>query len=347
MDAPVGRQSDALTFLAAVAEAPYRYDFYQALRRVECLYGAERLGTARRPADEPIRLGQEPDLAFAPASLAACELSRKGLPPLLQVKLFGLLGPNGPLPLHVTEYVRERLRHHNDAALSRFLDLLHHRLLLLFYRAWAQAQPHVSYDRADSDGFGRFIGSFIGIGPAAFRDRDSVPDNTKLYHVGALMAQPRSADGLRAVLERFFGVSVSIEQFVGHWMPLGASERTRLGRAGALLAQGAVVGERVWDRQHKFRIRIHELTREEYESFLPGGRHLQQLVDWVRLYLGYELQWDVRLELAGTQVPGLALGKGSRLGWTTWLDRHRTGEAAADLCLDPESFFSSSRGIAA
>ena len=263
MDAPVGRQSDALTFLTALAQAPYRYDFYQALRRIECLHDARRLGTARRPADEPIRLGQEPDLAFAPASLAACELSRQGRPPRLQVRLFGLFGPNGPLPLHITEYARDRLRHHNDATLTRFLDLLHHRLLLLFYRAWAQAQPHVSYDRADSDGFGRYIGSFIGLGPTVFRDRDSVPDMAKLYHVGALMPQPRSADGLRAVLERFFGVSVSIEQFVGHWMPLGVNERTLLGRTGAVLGRGAVAGARVWDRQHKFRIRIHELKRDE------------------------------------------------------------------------------------
>ena len=108
-----------------------------------------------------------------------------------------------------------------------------------------------------------------------------------------------------------------------------------------------MVGDRVWDRQHKFRVRIHDLTRDEYESFLPGGRHLRQLVDWVRLYLGYEMQWDVRLELADKQVPRLALGMGSRLGWTTWLERRKKGAAAADLCLDAESFLSSSRGIAA
>jgi len=65
------------------------------------------------------------------------------------VRLFGLLGPNGPLPIHVTEYARHRLRHAGDATLSRFLDLFNHRFLALFYRAWAQAQPHVNRDRVE------------------------------------------------------------------------------------------------------------------------------------------------------------------------------------------------------
>ena len=47
-------------------------------------------------------------------------------------EIFGLLGPNGPLPLHLTEYVRERLRHHADPTFARFLDLFHHRFALFF-----------------------------------------------------------------------------------------------------------------------------------------------------------------------------------------------------------------------
>ena len=107
MGTTVGRETDAVAFFAALAEAPYRYDFYQTLRRVECLYAEKpRWGCARRPVDEPLRLGQDPDLAFAPAPLASFEADPGGRAPRLQVRLFGLLGPNGPLPIHVTEYAR-------------------------------------------------------------------------------------------------------------------------------------------------------------------------------------------------------------------------------------------------
>lgn len=62
-------------------------------------------------------------------------------PARLEQFFFGLGGPNGPLPLHLTEYMRERQRNHADPTSKRFLDVFHHRLLSLFYRAWAEARP--------------------------------------------------------------------------------------------------------------------------------------------------------------------------------------------------------------
>jgi len=346
MDAKLGNQADVLTFLADVAREPYRYDFYQTLRRLECFYADKpRWGTARSPVDEPVRLGQEADLAFAPAPLASLEFGHDGAPPRLQVRLFGLLGPNGPLPIHITEYVRHRVRHAGDSTLSRFLDLLHHRFIALFYRAWAQAQPHVNHDRADGDAFLTYIGSFIGLAPQPLRHRDSVPDLAKLFHVSTLIRQVRDADGLAAIVHQFFRVPVRIEEFVGHWLVLAPGDRTRLGIGGGGLGTGAVVGGRVWDHQSKFRIHLGPLTLEQYEAFLPGpGRPLlQQLVDWVRFYLCFELDWDVRLHLKREQVPALKLGAQGRLGWTTWLGTRTSATDAGDLHLDGETWIDRDR----
>ncbi|HMF97688.1 MAG TPA: type VI secretion system baseplate subunit TssG [Vicinamibacterales bacterium] len=331
-----GRQTDALTFFAELAAAPYRYDFYQTLRRLECLYEEKpRWGRALRPIDEPVRLGQDPDLSFAPSPLASFE-TRGDRPPRLQVRLFGLFGPNGPLPIHLTEYARERLQHAGDPTFSRFLDIFHHRFLALFYRAWAQAQPAVSRDRPRDDRFTAYIGTFLGIAPQSYRNRDAVPDLAKLFHVGALIRHVRNAEGLTQILEHFFRVPVRIEQFVGHWLRLGDGERTFLKTDRAPLGAGAVLGGRVWDRQHKFRIHLGPLTLAQYESFLPGGMPLRKLVDWLRLYLCYELDWDVRMLLKQEEVPKLSLGGRTRLGWTTWLGRRRKTTAADDLHLDPK-----------
>ena len=339
MGAGMGRETDAVAFFDALAQEPYRFDFYQALRRIECLYDTKpRWGHARRPIEEPVRLGQDPDLAFAPAPLMSFEPGRDGRPPRLQVRLFGLLGPNGPLPLHITEYARERLRHAQDPTLARFLDLFNHRFLALFYRAWAQAQPHVNRDRPKEDQFAGYIGSFFGVAPGAFRDRDTVPDLAKLFHVGTLVRQTRNVEGLRAILQHFCRVPVVIEEFVDHWLMLDRNARTRLGREHAILGSHAVIGERVWDRQYKFRIHLGPLSLIEYEAFLPGGSQLQKVVDWVRLYLDFELDWDVRLRLKRGEVPPTMLGKKGRLGWTTWLGRRRSATHAGDLCLDAEAF---------
>jgi type VI secretion system protein ImpH len=341
MGAAMGRETDALVFFAELAAAPYRYDFYQTLRRLECLYdGKPRWGRALRPVDEPVRLGQDPDLSFAPAPLASFEAHDVEIP-RLQVRLFGLFGPNGPLPIHLTEYARERLHHAGDATLSRFLDIFHHRFLALFYRAWAQAQPHVNRDRPKEDRFTVYVGAFLGMSPAAFRDRDALPDLAKFFHVGALIRQVRNSEGLRHILQHFFRVPVQIEEFVGHWLFLSRGERTALSSDTATLGSGAVLGRQVWDRQHKFRIRLGPLTLDQYESFLPGGTLLGKLVDWVRLYLCFELDWDVHLLLKHDEVPRLRLGGGQRLGWTTWLGRRRRDTDAGDLCLDAEAFVAS------
>jgi type VI secretion system protein ImpH len=354
MDAKLGHETDALSFLSAVAREPYRYDFYQTLRKLECLYGDKpRWGSALRPVDEPVRLGQDPDVSFAPAPLASLEFSPNGAP-RLQVRLFGLLGPNGPLPLHITEYVRHRLRHAGDPTLSRFLDLLHHRFIALFYRAWAQAQPHVNRDRPGQDRYLMYVGAFVGVAPPPLRSRDTVPDLARLFHAGTLVRQVRNAEGLAAILRQFFHVPVRIEEFVGHWLLLAARERSYLRREGASLGSGAVLGSRVWDHQGKFRIHFGPLTLAQYEAFLPAtpsdrkrlqgrGALLRKLVDWVRFYLCFELDWDVRLHLQRHEVPALRLGVRGQLGWTTWLGSRRAPSDADDLCLDGEMFVTRER----
>ena len=329
--------ADHLSFFRALEEKPYQYDFFQALRRIECLFPKmPRIGQALRPADEPVRLGQEPALSFAPSTITSFKLADGAALPRMEVRFFGMLGPNGPLPLHLTEFARGRSIHAGDQTLVRFLDLFHHRFMALFYRAWAQAQPTVSLDRPHEDRFSYYAGSLFGLGEKSLRERDAVNDFAKLYFSGLLARHVRNRDGLVALLTGYFRLPVKVEEFTGHWMQLQESERTRLGRDGALLGNGAVLGRRVWDCQHKIRLCLGPLDLSQYESFLPGGAALVKLVAWVRQYLCFELEWDVRLVLKHDQVPKTRLGKFGRLGWTTWLGEARRTVDVADLTLDAE-----------
>jgi type VI secretion system protein ImpH len=333
-------------FYRALSEAPYRYDFFQALRRIEALTpGKPRVGQSLRPADDAVRLAQEPSLSFAPSTLSGFRLGdARSAFPRMEVCFLGLLGPNGALPLHLTEFARERLMHAGDATFSRFLDIFNHRFLALFYRAWAQAQPTASLDRPREDRYASYVASLVGLGTPTLRERDAVPDFAKLFYSGLLSRHVRNADGLGALLSGFFRVPVSIEPFVGHWMTLPARDRTRLGAVAASLGQGAMLGSRIWDRQHKFRIWLGPLTLARYESFLPGGSALPRMVAWVRQYLGFELEWDLALVLARTEVPKVQLGAYGRLGWTTWLGRRSPRVAdVADLKLAPERLVYSRR----
>src|SRR5690242_810072 len=85
----------------ALQVAPYEFDFFQALRRIEALFPERpRVGDAMRPADDRVRLGQLPSLIFAPSTLAAFEPPAGGRPARLSTYFFGMFGPSGALPLH-------------------------------------------------------------------------------------------------------------------------------------------------------------------------------------------------------------------------------------------------------
>src|SRR5262249_2750331 len=154
-----------------------------------------------------------------------------------------------------TEYARERRRNNADPAFQRFADLFHHRALSLFFRAWADVRPVVSYDRPSEDRFGNYLGALIGLSTPSLRDRDGMPDLTKLHFAGPLAGQTRHAAGLAAILSTFFDVPVSVQSFVGSWLQLPQADLSRLSgsETTAALGRSTLLGGRVWSRQHKFR----------------------------------------------------------------------------------------------
>jgi len=324
----------------ALHRAPTTFDFFQALRRLESVYPDKpRLGESVQPTkDEPVRLGQDPSLSFAPAALAAFLPGADGGPPRLQVSFLGLSGPNGPLPLHMTEYVRDRKHNANDPTLARFFDLFHHRILSLFYRAWANSQPTVSRDRPEQDHFLTYLGALIGLAMSGLQKRDAFSDAAKLYYAGRLAAQTRNAEGLQAMVGDHFKMRATVEEFMGAWVDLPESERWHLdgGPHGMRLGLSTNMGARAWNRQVKFRITLGPLHRKQFQSMLPEGEALPALRALVRNYVGDALDWDLRLILDERTDQPFRLG-GARMGWDAWLGRCPDGKGRQDLIFNPHA----------
>ncbi|WP_332876512.1 type VI secretion system baseplate subunit TssG [Massilia sp. S19_KUP03_FR1] len=321
---------DPVSRLDALEQDAGAFDFFAALRLLECAHPQHpRIGQSLRPRDEAVRFGQVPSLAFTPAMLARMHPGTHGRPYHLDVNFFGLMGANGPLPQHLTDYVRDRERNAGDATLARFFDMFHHRMIALFYRAWASAQPTVSLDRVHGDRFADYLASVIGLGTPALRARDALPDTAKLHYAGLLASHNRNADALAQLLSDYFKVPVAIEQFVGHWMHMPDDAACRLRTGGmAVLGASTVIGRRVWNCQHKFRVVIGPLDLLDYQRLLPGGASFARLRDWVRNYAGMAYEWDIKLQLKRAAVPPLKLGQ-ARTGWTSWL---HSAAPRADAC---------------
>lgn len=310
-----------LELLEEIGRAPDRFDFFQVLRRIESAFteGA-RLGQGQHPSDEPVRIAQETSLAFSPSVVRALERSGAGAPRLV-TSFLGLLGPNGPLPLHLTEYARDRQRNSGDASLAHFLDIFHHRILSLFYRAYANAQPTFDRDRPAAARFPLYVGALLGI-PSPRRE-GGIAHTFALYFAGRLAARTRNAEGLAAMVGAWFRVPASVEPFVGEWVEVPATARARLGgpEVGTRLGLGMALGKRAWLPQGRFRVEVGPLTTEQAEGFQPGGPHLSALAALVRTYAGDAMDWEARLVFDDAACAPCRLGRGTRLGRAFWLGK--------------------------
>jgi len=302
-----------------LARAPERFDFYAALRLLDAGRPIHpRLGESRSPRQDPVRLGQPPYLEFPPATLAGLRPRSAKRPPWLQIYCFGLFGPNGPLPLHWTEYAEERMRHADDPGFAAFCDLFHHRLISLFYRAWAQKEPAVERDRPEGDRFAFYLDCLSGYGLAAQRGLDAMPEALRHFFTAHLARQAPNTEGLRTIVSNHFGVPVQIEEFVAEWLPIPAASRSRLGQAA--LGE-AVIGSHSFQRASRFRLRLGPLALEDYERFLPAGNLLGVLSSIVCNWVGWSLAWELQLLLQADEAPAPRLGGSARLGWSLWIGR--------------------------
>lgn len=325
---------DDLTHLAQLKADPTDYHIFHALRVLEAHHSDRpRLGRSRRAAEDAVRLGQEAELTFPTSSIA--DFHEEGGRWHLVNRFFGLFGPMGPLPLHMTEYARERRRNFRDTTLIAFANTFTHRLMGLFYRAWAAGQPAPQFDRPGDDGFEPKVAALSGHMGAGLQARDLMPDLAKRHFAGHLAQGNKTAEGLVALLQSFFDTPVHLKEFIGCWLDLEPDDRWQLGMGA--LGRSTSIGSRVWTRAAKFRIVIGPLSLEDYRRFLPGQGAIERLEAVVRNYMGDALDWDVNVILKAAEVPRMALGgANAALGHTTWVGARRDqSHDAADLFLSP------------
>ncbi|HET9985783.1 MAG TPA: type VI secretion system baseplate subunit TssG [Longimicrobiales bacterium] len=312
----------------ALRADPTGFGFFQAVRTLERLYPeSASVGRSIDAAAEPVRFSVNPTIAFPPAELAALDLPEAGEPgpARLDVNFMGVAGPLGVLPYHYTLLVAERKRA-RDTALGDFLDIFHHRLLSLFYRAWQKHRFTVAYEKGE-DRLRAHLLDLVGSGLDVLQKRASIEPDALVYYAGLLALQTRGAVALEQLLEDYFGVPVEVEQFVGGWYPVARTDQCELDDDGegmsGQLGLGALAGDEVWDQQAKVRIRVGPLARSQYDRFLPSGEAFEQMRALTRFFSHDQFDFELQLVLAREDVPGFVLGAGEEvaqpLGWSTWI----------------------------
>jgi type VI secretion system protein ImpH len=278
-----------------------RYDFFQAVRLLEAAGYGEKLFFKALPS-LAFSVSAIKDITFTPKNIA------------VQVSFMRLTGQEGPLPEHYTELVLQRLQV-KDTALRDFLDLFNHRLIQLFYRAWAKYRYYVA-----PEGFTYLLSCLTGNSAS----KQQHLDRHMLFYAGLLSKQIRSANNLEAILSDYFSVAVTVIPFQGKWLALSRQDRSQIGIGNNnyhQLSHTAVLGQRSWDMQNNFRLRIGPLTYDQFKQFLPGSHKLQIFIKIIQRYVSMELNFDLQLILKAKEVPLCQLRQQESLvlGWSAWL----------------------------
>ncbi|ESX60589.1 type VI secretion protein [Mesorhizobium sp. LSHC422A00] len=261
-------------------------------------------------------------------------------PARVTVNNLGLLGPEGPMPLHLTRWVLDRLsqrwyagaeaRQTSDTTFVDFVNILQHRMIALYYRAWADAHPAVQVERGVGGRVRSMLEAMAGIGLPGTQDAEL--DAVKLRQAASLASQVEGPERLTLFIAEAFKVPVVLKEFVGAWMTIPKALQSRLAGSYATLGRSATIGPRSFSRQSRIELRIGALSYIDYKAFLPGGERLKLLKQAVRDLIGETIDVDLRIVLAAKAVPPAKLGT-VQLARTTWLARNPARGDAEDMRL--------------
>jgi type VI secretion system protein ImpH len=330
-------QQPGAGLIARLLAEPQRFEFFQAVRLL-VLWLGEHGVPQRRALERHLRFPNSLALGFPASQVESIARERlDGEPPRFHLTptFMGLLGAHGALPSHFTERIAAWEASQPDAQLAAapraFLDMFSTRMLALFYGAWRKYRvEHAVAEAGGGDAFLPLLLALAGFAPGEAHAQ--VNDATLARYAGVLRQRPASGVVLARVLSHHFGVPFALQEGIGHWDALAASEQSVLtahpDQAGAVLGQAAVLGERCWRPDLRVRVRIGPLRRAQFERFLPRAPGALALRTMLGLFAAPTLSYEVVLVLARSELRPMHLAGGpQRLGRDSFL---LTGPAAQD-----------------
>ncbi|OUY08252.1 type VI secretion system baseplate subunit TssG [Acinetobacter populi] len=298
---------------------PYLFDMglFTLLRSLENIFELQqKLGDELRFGKNNFRFGQSAHMSFQPRQVRQIEQKNKYVK--VDINGFGLFGPNGPLPLHITEYIYEKKIHQKEQTFNDFLDIFHHRLISLFYKSWRNAQDVISLDNQDIWQFSRYIASLTGSADHQNLKKD-IHIYNKFYYTGYLLNQNIPVNNLKDILSQYFDVPIEIKENIGQWIYAKEFSTYLSYTKENVLGQGLLIGDKIFDATQKFRIVIGPLAPNVYLKFLPGNILAKKLIAWVEQYIRYQYQWDVEIIIDRPKIIQQTLGGELSLGFTSWI----------------------------
>ncbi len=302
----------------------HRFGFFQAVRLLEQLSeDAPAPGETPDIRSERIRFRPDTALVFPATDVKRVARDEDGRVDVIAT-FMGLYGIDSPLPYY---FYDDLATEHEDTVAHRdFLDIFNHRLYAFFYRAWKKYRPGLHHRPEERDGPSTRFLALAGLGTPHALDEPPVPSMRLAALAGHFGRRVRNAEGLKSVLQVLLdGIPVDVIENVPRWVPIRTRPALGGGNGAPRLGRNATIGEQVYDRSGKFRIRLGPMGVDDYLALLPGGDRAETVRQLVRMYAPDYLDFDLALHVRSDELPTTQLGDATaKLGLTTSLGQPRT-----------------------
>jgi len=295
-------------------EQSVRYQLFQLLRLLETHSpSAPALGGSGPARDERIRLRPSTGLGFPCTETVAVETkhSPEGVArTIVTANISGLYGVGSPLPRSYAQQVL--LQEEGEPQQRDFLDLIHHRVLSLWYRAFRHQRYELSFDCRGDDPLSRSLLDFIGISGTATIEELGTEPLRLLRYLGLFAARTRTAQGLTTLLYEELQIPIRVESAPMRWITLPKDQWPKLSskpQERAALGRDLVIGSRHLDRMTSLRIHIGPVTYRTLLDLCPGRPLHARLRALARCYLRQSLDLTLAVQVPKAEMANQRIGR--------------------------------------
>ncbi len=291
------------------------FSFFQAVRLLKRLHKNSGL----KP--DSLRIHPDLSLEFSSNDLSQMKSYSEKNGHELITTFLGLYGISSPLPVFYTEdLIAAEL---DDRTTARtLLDIIQQRLYTLLFSVLKKYRPLYRVVEDQDSSYPDILSSFLGLRTGVIFNRIDEP-NRLFRYVGLFSQQPRSALGLKTILEDAFpGVPFDINQCVSRRIDIPKNQRLVLGNKSTNhIGKNAVIGRYVEDSSGKITIEVGPLRRQRFHKLINTKTEWGLLIFLIQCYLTVPIECDIELILAENEAKTINLGNRnwSCIGKNAWL----------------------------
>lgn len=340
--------ADADSLLGRLLARGFEYEFFHAVWLLErAMPGNVPVGERGPVAQEAFRFRPDVSCGFPASDIRSITPYHGEYDGTkffqFDVTFLGLYGASTPLPLHYATDILRAVEHGAGTGLAGdspqgdsgtdtyeasrnpvrdFLDLFHHRLTSLFYRACLKYRYDCSFAVSGRDVMTRYLLWLIGSSPSYDERTLGVTPIRMLRYAGSLTQHPRSAAALEGILVDYWqNYPIRVEQCLGRWVPIAPADQNRLGMRNCSLGIDFSAGEQVYDLNGSFCVSLGPVDWATYLSFLPDGERFAETQSVASMCCSDPLTYELAVTLRAGEVPEMQLATSEaapRLGFTSW-----------------------------